>query len=134
MKVFAAFVLVISGFALVGCQSESSSPRPADLNSGPPYTTPSPTPTAPKPEIAVGYDWRNENWGSQDQSIVELELGTLPADDLAVCHSSYVIGKLSNRKADGCDKIAARGLALHRRQAAAEKVKDDAYDKAHTKK
>jgi len=120
---------ILMTFPLVGCQSSSVSP----MNIAPSPTAPSPTVTTPKPAIAIGYDWRGD-WTSTDFSIVEMDQGLLPADTLQVCHATLVAGQeLSNRKTDECDRIAAKGLVHQMHRDAEEKLKDNAYDKAHPK-
>lgn len=134
MKGFASLALIVYGIAMVGCQSPSV-PN-ADSTPKTEVTTPNSAPPPPKPVTAIGYDWRDENWGSQDFSIVELTQGSAEASTLKVCHLTFwaTTEKLSNRKSDECDRIAAKGLAIQRRRDAEEKRKDDAYDKAHPKK
>ena len=71
-----------------------------------------------------------------DDHIVELEQGELAADHLRVCSNHGVLGPLSNRLRDECDKIAARGKRIQAQRDAEEKRKDEAYDraKAHPKR
>ena len=130
MKTAKGSELILSIFMLftfVGCNSTVPATDP------PITTSATVVETAPKPEIAIGYDWRG-NWSYDDQRIVEMEQGALAGDDLAVCHSSLVAdGKISNRLADQCDRIASRGLAIQKRRQADERRKDEAYDKAHAK-
>jgi hypothetical protein len=118
---------IFTFFMFAGCNST--------VPAADPPVTPSPTAveTPTKPEIAIGYDWRG-NWSYEDQRIVAMEQGELAGDHLAVCHSSLIAdGKISNRLADQCDRIAAKGLVLQKRRQADEKRKDEAYDKAHPK-
>jgi hypothetical protein len=81
---------------------------------------------------AIGYDWWHERT-DVDFQIVEMEQGRVAASHLRVCSYHGVNGPLSNRLRDECDRIAARGKQLQAQRDAAEKRKDDAYDKAHKK-
>jgi hypothetical protein len=67
-----------------------------------------------------------------------MDQGELAADHLAVCASQLALSmdggpKLSNRLADECDRIAAKGKQIQAKQDAEEKRKDDAYDKTRSK-
>lgn len=132
MKVFTSFMLIIFLVSGIGCESSSANHPDAapSVTSAP--AQPASFAAAPKsPAMPAWYNWRG-NWNDQDQYIVEMQQGELAADDLAVCHSTLVAdGKISNRLRDKCDRIAAKGMAIEQRQAAEEKRKDEAYDKAH---
>ncbi len=87
---------------------------------------------------AIGYDWRHENWenyerGGDARRIVELDQGEEAGAEMFICACAGDTPQLSNRHRDACDRIAAKGKRIRAQQEAAEKRKDDAYDKAHSR-